>query len=110
MTHAHVPPESPPGSPTRRAGHPSPGGRSLQEIPDEELDRYILTRLEMLGVDLSVLPEDDEEAPADRRRILASARRFLRSSPPVIADFEMDPQEVAPVMYPASVHPARSPE
>lgn len=74
-----------------------------QEISDEELDRYILTRLSLLGVDLSVLPEDDPEAPADRRRILASARRFLRTSAVEIAAFEMDPQEVAPVLYPASV-------
>jgi hypothetical protein len=74
----------------------------LQEISDEELDTHILTRLRLLGVDLSVLPEDDREAPADRRRILASARRFLRSTPSAIADFAMDPQEVPPVMYPAA--------
>jgi hypothetical protein len=51
-------------------------------ISDEELDAYILTRLKSLGLDLSVLPEDDEDAPADQR-------------------FEMDPQVVAPVMYPS---------
>jgi len=61
----------------------------------------LLTRLALAGVDLSVLPEDDREAPADRRRILAGARRFLRSTPAAIADFAMDPQEVAPVLYPA---------
>jgi hypothetical protein len=77
--------------------------RSTQEVPDEDLDRMILTRLALLGVDLSVLPEDDPEAPADQRRILSSARRFLRSTPPALADFEMDPQEVSPVMFPAAL-------
>lgn len=73
------------------------------DVSDEELDAAILARLELLGVDLSVLPESDDEAPADRQRILASARRFLRSTPQAIADFAMDPQEVPPVMYPAEL-------
>ncbi len=77
------------------------------EVRDEDLDRMILTRLTLLGVDLSVLPEDDPDAPADQRRILASARRFLRSTPPALADFRMDPQEVAPIMYPAALAPDR---
>ena len=68
---------------------------------DEELDAYILARLEMLGVDLSVLPADDSDAPADRRRILASARRFLRSTPRAISEFELDPAGPPPAMYPA---------
>lgn len=68
---------------------------------DEELDRFILLRLRQLGIDLSVLPEDDADAPADRRRILRSARRFLRNTPPDILAFEMDAQAVAPAMYPA---------
>lgn len=89
---------------SRAAGSPEarPPSQEAQAGPtDEELDRYILTRLAMLGVDLSVLPEDDEDAPADRRRILRSARRFLRGTPPDIHGFEMDPQAVAPMMYPA---------
>ncbi len=72
------------------------------QVSDKRLDEYILTRLESLGVDLGVLPEDDPDAPADRRRILASARRFLRSTPGAIADFRMDPQVVVPGMYPPS--------
>lgn len=71
------------------------------DLSDEELNRFILLRLEQLGIDLSVLPEDDEEAPADRRRVLRSARRFLRNTPPDILAFEMDPQAVTPAMYPA---------
>jgi hypothetical protein len=74
-----------------------------QAITDAELDQYILTRLKSLGVDLSVLPEDDEDAPADQTRILRSARRFLRETPPAIHGFEMDPQTVAPSAYPADM-------
>ena len=68
---------------------------------DEALDQYIRVRLESLGIDLSVLPEDDEDAPADQKRILRSARRFLRATPPAIHGFEMDEQAVAPLMYPS---------
>jgi hypothetical protein len=78
-----------------------------QEVSDEDLDRAILTRLALLGVDLSVLPDDDPEAPADRRRILASARSFLRSTPAALMEYAMDPQEVAPVLYPAALGPDR---
>lgn len=75
----------------------------MQELSDQELDAYILARLRAAGVDLGVLPEDDPDAPADRIRILAGARRFLRSTPPAILGFEPDPQAVAPAMYPASL-------
>jgi len=75
----------------------------MQELSDQELDAYILGRLRAAGVDLGVLPEDDPDAPADRTRILAGARRFLRSTPPAILAFEPDPQTAAPAMYPASV-------
>lgn len=86
-----------------------PGAR-LPDVTDAELDAAILARLELLGVDLSVLPADDPDAPADRRRILASARRFLRSTPGAIADFAMDPQDVPPVMYPAALAPVLEPD
>ncbi|WP_419950870.1 hypothetical protein [Candidatus Palauibacter sp.] len=76
---------------------------AIQELTDEQLDAYILTRLALLGVDLSVLPDDDEDAPADQRRILASARRFLRSTPGAIADFELDPMGPAPGLYPSGL-------
>lgn len=72
-----------------------------RELTDEELDAYILGRLRMLGVDLSVLPDDDRDAPVDQRRILRSARQFLRSTPAGIADLELDAAGPPPVMYPA---------
>jgi hypothetical protein len=74
-----------------------------QELTDEELDAYILARLKQVGVDIGVLPEDDPDAPADQRRILEGARRFLRSTPPAILGFEPDVQLVAPAMYPAAL-------
>ena len=76
--------------------------RRIQELDDAELDAYVLTRLKMAGVDLSVLLVDDADAPADQLRILSSARRFLRSTPAAILDFEMDVQSVPPVMYPSA--------
>lgn len=72
-----------------------------QELPDEALDAYVLARLAMLGVDLSVLPEDEADAPADRARILESARRFLREVPGAIAALELDPEDGPPGLYPA---------
>lgn len=75
----------------------------MDEPTDAELDAYILTRMKTIGIDLSVLPEDDASAPADLRRILASARRMLRTTIPAISAFEIDPQDVPPVMYPAAL-------
>ncbi len=74
----------------------------MQDLTDSELNVYILTRLRSAGVDLSVLPEDDPAAPTDQARILESARRFLRTTPPAIRSFEMDPQEVPPALYPGT--------
>lgn len=88
-----------PANGRRSALHPP--GFAVDDVTDEELDTHITTRLKLLGVDLSVLPEDDPEAPVDRRRILASARRFLRSTPGAIADLDLDPQDAPPLMYPS---------
>lgn len=76
-----------------------------QEAPppsptDDELDRYILTRYALLGIDISVLPESDPEAPMDRERLLANGRRILRQDVEA-ADFEIDPQFNLPVAHPA---------
>jgi hypothetical protein len=70
------------------------------EPTDEELDRYILTRYALLGIDVSVLPEDDEDAPMDQVRLLANGRSILRQEV-IAADFEIDPQFNLPVQHPA---------
>lgn len=67
---------------------------------DEELDAYILTRYALLGIDILVLPESDEEAPMDRERLLRNARSILRQEV-TAADFEIDPQFNLPVPHPA---------
>jgi hypothetical protein len=74
----------------------------MQELSDEELDALVLTRLKLMGVDLGILPPDDPSAPADQRRILASARDFLRSTPRVIRDLPFGHEGVAPAAYPAA--------
>lgn len=70
-----------------------------EQLTDAELDALILGRLRLAGIDLSVLPEDDSTAAADQRRILAAARRFLRSTPAAVRAFVIDPQETPPVLY-----------
>lgn len=67
---------------------------------DEELDRYILTRYALMGVDVSVLPESDADAPMDRERLLENARSILRDEVKA-ADFAIDPQHVVPMPFPA---------
>lgn len=74
----------------------------MAELTDQELDAMILARLKEAGIDLGVLPEDDEDAPADRRRILSSARRFLRRTPAAIRALALDPQAVPPILYPST--------
>jgi hypothetical protein len=73
----------------------------VREPTDAELDAYILTRLQLIGVDLGVLPADDASAPADQRRIMASVRRFLRGSAARLSRYELDPQQAPPGLYPA---------
>jgi hypothetical protein len=75
----------------------------IPELTEEELNAYILARLKMAGVDLSALPEDDASAPADQKRILEGARRFLRTTPAAILAFEPDVQKVPPTLYPAAL-------
>jgi hypothetical protein len=75
----------------------------IADLTDDELDAYILARLKMAGVDLSVLPESDASAPADRNGIMASARRFLRATPAAILGFEPEVQAVPPALYPAAL-------
>ena len=74
----------------------------MQDISDEELDRFILTRLRILGVDLDVLPPEDPLAPADQRRVLSSARSFLRSTPAVIHGLDLGMEGSPPEVYPVA--------
>ncbi len=68
---------------------------------DDELDTWIIARLNLLGIDLSVLRVSDPSAPADETRILSSVRSILRSSVPTISSYAVDVQENPPVLYPA---------
>jgi len=68
---------------------------------DAELDVHIRARLQALGIDLSVLPADDPDAPADQVRVLASVRALLRGTIPTIVAWQVDTQAVPPVLYPA---------
>ena len=61
------------------------------EPTDEELDTYIHTRYALLGIDISVLPAADEDAPMDQERLLANARSILRQDVKA-ANFKIDPQ------------------
>lgn len=70
------------------------------EPTDDELDQYILTRYALLGIDISVLPESDADAPMDLERLLANGRSILRQDV-VAANFEIDPQFHLPVPHPA---------
>ncbi len=76
----------------------------MEELTDAELDTYILARLRNIGVDISVLPVDDEDAPVDQQRILASARRFLRTSVRTISDLSLTPDAELPGAIPLEPH------
>jgi hypothetical protein len=67
---------------------------------DEELDRYIRTRYALLGIDISVLPVADPDAPMDQERLLRNGRSILREDVEV-ADFPIDPQLHLPQPFPA---------
>ncbi len=99
-----TPPFSPFPTASGSSRHGSPG---THQIEDEELDRWILTRLAMVGVDLGVLPEDDPDAPADQRRVLVSLRQILRERMPVVSDYPLDPMQFPPVLYPAHLPEVR---
>jgi hypothetical protein len=71
--------------------------------PDDELNTYILTRLKILGIDLSVLPADDASAPVDQKRILDSARRILKNTVPAVSDYSIEGEDLPPILYPAAL-------
>lgn len=75
----------------------------MDPLTDVELDHLIELRLRQMEIDLSVLPEEDARAPADRRRVLAAVRRLLRDQMPVVADLALDPITWPPILYPSGL-------
>ena len=75
-------------------------GNAIHPPSDEELNVNIRTRSQLLGVDISVLPESDPDAPMDQERLLENGRSILRQEV-VAADFDIDPQFNLPVPHPA---------
>ena len=74
--------------------------KTIHSPSDEEVNVYIRTRYQLLGVDISVLPESDPDAPMDQERLLENGRSILRQEV-VAADFDIDPQFNLPVPHPA---------
>ena len=74
--------------------------KTIPSPSDEELNVYIRTRYQLLGVDISVLPDSDPDAPMDQERLLENGRSILRQEV-VAADFDIDPQFNLPVPHPA---------
>ena len=70
------------------------------EPTDEELDTYIRTRYALLGINISVLPVANEDAPMDQERLLSNARSILRQDV-TAANFKIDPQFTLPQPFPA---------
>lgn len=58
---------------------------------DAELDAYILFRFGMLGIDISVLPFDDDNAQVDQVSVLQGCRQTLRQSLQLL-EYELDVQ------------------
>jgi len=72
------------------------------EPTDAELDVYIKTRYALLGIDISVLPVSDADAPIDQGRLLANGRSILRQEV-VAANFQIDPQFNLAMPFPAQL-------
>lgn len=77
---------------------------------DEQLDRWIRARLDLLGIDLDLLPDEDDDPETgvpSRATVLETTRAFLRETTPAIHDWRPDDDPAAqqqtapPVLYPA---------
>lgn len=62
---------------------------------DEELNTYIRARLNLLQIDITVLPE------ATQTSLLSGVRGILRNTVPPISQYVADVQENPPTLYPA---------
>lgn len=93
--------------PTRTEGRNASGGEGGKTPPpepdDADLDHYVRIRLALAGVDLSVLPESDPDAPVDQVRILRSARAFLRSTVRTVSGHPLGEGEPMPHLYPTGL-------
>ena len=67
---------------------------------DAELDSYIRIRFALIGIDISVLPENDPAAPMDQARVMANARSTLRAEV-TYANHVPDQQGHLAVLYPS---------
>jgi hypothetical protein len=65
---------------------------------DAELDAYILFRFAMLGIDISVLPVEDDNAQVDQVSVLESCRSTLRQSLQLL-QYELDVQKHIATYY-----------
>jgi hypothetical protein len=66
---------------------------------DAELDVYIKIRYALMGIDISVLPVADDDAPMDQTRLLANARSIIRQDAEA-TKFVIDPQLYVPTAFP----------
>jgi hypothetical protein len=76
-----------------------PAPKRPPEPTDEELNVYIKTRYALLGIDISVLPMSDRNAPMDQERLLQNGRQILRQEVEA-ANFKIDPQFAVPMPFP----------
>lgn len=67
---------------------------------EAEITALVMTRLRMLGVDISVLPADDPAAPMDQRRALSACRGAMADTQ-AISRYVLDAQQYPPILYPA---------
>lgn len=65
---------------------------------DAELDAYILFRFGMLGIDISVLPYEDDDAQVDQVSVLSSCRSTLRNALQLL-QYELDVQAHVATYY-----------
>lgn len=69
---------------------------------DEELNAYIKIRYALLGIDISVLPENDPVAPMDQARVLTAARSTIRQDAEIAA-YPIDQQADLATFYPVQL-------
>jgi len=64
-----------------------------------ELEAIARSTFALLGIDISVLPENDPAAPMDQARVIAASIAILAKEP-ILAAYEVDGQADATTLYP----------